>query len=117
MPLEKRCFNDGEHFLIMRQWRMDRNDKSGVFSLEVEPRFKPPKTQQGEATTYRIDLEMELEVKRALVHCQRSFFGGFAQGRMGVADACNVFTAGAELHRHHALGDQLAGHRANNVYT
>ena len=57
------------------------------------------------------------EIQRALVHRERSFFGGFAKGRMGVADACNVFTAGAKLHRHHALGNQLACHRANHVHT
>ena len=38
------------------------------------------------------------------------------QRRMGVADARDVLAAGLELHRHHGLGDQLAGHRADDVH-
>ena len=33
-----------------------------------------------------------------------------------MADARNVFAAGAKLHRHDALGNQFAGHRADDVH-
>jgi hypothetical protein len=36
---------------------------------------------------------------------------------MRVADAGDVFGRGLELHRHHGLGDQLAGLRADDVHT
>ena len=35
------------------------------------------------------------EIERALVYGQRGFLGGFAQGRVGVANAGDIFAAGA----------------------
>src|SRR3990167_8231693 len=56
------------------------------------------------------------EIERALVHGQGRFLGGFAQTGVGVADACDVFGAGLELHGHHGLGDQFAGHGPDDVH-
>ena len=33
-----------------------------------------------------------------------------------MADSGNVFGTGAEFHGHHSLRNELAGHRAHNVY-
>ena len=51
-----------------------------------------------------------LEIQRPPVDRQRGFLGRLGQRRMGVADARQVFARGAELHRHHAFGDELRRH-------
>ena len=33
-----------------------------------------------------------------------------------MANACNILAAGAEFHGHHTLGNQFAGHGANDVH-
>ena len=56
-----------------------------------------------------------LEVQRALVYRQSSFFRRFTQGGVGVANPCDVFAARSEFHSDHAFADQLASHSADDV--
>ena len=56
------------------------------------------------------------EIERSFIHCQSGFLGGFAQAGVSMADACDVFRRGFELHRDHGFGDQLRGLRANDVH-
>ena len=43
------------------------------------------------------------KIKRPLIHCQRRFFGRFAQRWVRMADARNVLGTGLELHGYYSL--------------
>src|SRR6185437_8897918 len=55
-------------------------------------------------------------VDRALVDRQGGFVHGLGQRRVRVDDARQVFGRTLELHRDHALGDQLGDARADHVH-
>ena len=54
-------------------------------------------------------------MNRPVVNGKRGFFEGFAEGRMCVADAGNVFGAAAVFHDGHRFGNHVAGARPENM--
>src|ERR1700722_4925769 len=56
------------------------------------------------------------DIDRALIHCQRGFVQCFRQRRVRVDRALQVLGAGLEFHGERGLGDELAGHRPDDVH-
>ena len=83
--------------------------------LEAEPRRSARSAPPGRSTQ-RNDLRAPLGVQRAAVDRERGFLQRLAHRRVRMAGARDVLGRRAELERDHGLGDQIAGHRAQDVH-
>ena len=57
-----------------------------------------------------------LEVQRPFIDRQRGFFHRFGERRMGMTDERDIFGRSAKFHGNNGFGDELRGHRSDDVH-